>query len=350
MPTHFVYVDPNRDELNQGDVLQRTDALSELLKEYFPYYQDHPDYRYFLVLTQTCDLVRRDGKTCGAPYISIAAVRPVKDVLLLEAEKLQEAPLRGTDVIGHGDRQTLAMFLESLMDNNKAGYFYLHTDHLLGISEPCCAFLQLAVSFRSQHYKACLDAKIAQLDAQFQAKLGWLIGNMYSRVATTEWDTEKPSERLGKVASSLIGKSFYNCAEEQIKAALDDLTADGSITTKTPQDIADYVKRKRLVPKHKQFKDRAAMTLKGMKIVEPVKKKAADLLWKDEALRKGIAELFAAEGPIEPDAKAKEVMKLILGRLRDLLTDENLPDRDKYISDLVSELMADNVLKSLIKP
>ena len=92
------------------------------------------------------------------------------------------------------------------------------------------------------------------------------------------------------------------------------------------------------------------MTLKGMKIVEPVKKKAADLLWKDEALRKGIAELFVAQGPEEPDTKAKEAIKLVLGRLRELLTDENLPERDKYISDLVSELMADNVLKSLIKP
>ncbi len=239
--------------------------------------------------------------------------------------------------------------LVNLMDNNKPGYFYLHTDQLLGITEPCCAFLQLAVSLRLQHYKACLDAKIAQLDAQFQAKLGWLIGNMYSRVATTEWDTEKPSEKVGKVASSLIGKSFYNFAEEQIKAALDDLTADGSITTKTPQEIADYVKRKKLVPKLKQFKDRAAGTLKGMKIVELVKKRAADMLWKDEALPKSLTELFATEGLIEPDTKAKEALKPVLGRLRDQLTDENLPDRDKYISDLISELTADNVLKSLIK-
>src|SRR5207248_2002796 len=107
------------------------------------------------------------------------------------AENLQENLLRGTDIISHEARRQLAMYLESLMDNNRPAYFYLHTDQSLGIAEPCCAFLQLTVAFRSQHYEKCLAAKIAQLGVEFQAKLGWLIGNMYSRVATTEWNTEK---------------------------------------------------------------------------------------------------------------------------------------------------------------
>jgi hypothetical protein len=104
-----------------------------------------------MVLTQTCDLVRRDGETCSAPYISVAAVRPIKNVLRMEAAKLQDTKLRGTS-IGNMTRQRLAMFLESLMDNNKPGFFYLHTDLTLGISEPCCAFLRLSVSLHAQHY------------------------------------------------------------------------------------------------------------------------------------------------------------------------------------------------------
>ena len=93
MSTHYVYVDPNKSELQQGDVLQRCDALSAVLDKYFPYYSNHIDYRYFQVLTQTCDLVRRDDDPCAAHYISIAAVRPIKDVLLLEAARLQEKEL-----------------------------------------------------------------------------------------------------------------------------------------------------------------------------------------------------------------------------------------------------------------
>jgi hypothetical protein len=163
MPTHYVYDDPKKSELNQGDILQRGEALDPILEDYFPYYFLHQDYRYFMVLTQSCDLVRRNGDSCGAAYLTLAAVRPVKDVLLLEAAKMQEPEVRGSNIVGAEARQKLAMFLESLMDNNKPGFFYLHPDALLGITEPSCAFLQLAISFRSQHYERCLAAKIAQL-------------------------------------------------------------------------------------------------------------------------------------------------------------------------------------------
>ena len=36
------------------------------------------------------------------------------------------------------------------------------------------------------HYDVCLKAKIAQLDHVFAAKVGWLTGNLYSRVATPD--------------------------------------------------------------------------------------------------------------------------------------------------------------------
>ncbi len=149
MPTHYVYDEPNRSELNQGDILRRSDELLALLAEYFPYYATHRDYIYFMVLTQTCDLVRRDGNPCAAPYISLAAVRPIKDAVLMEAARNQPAELQGTNVVGNKARDKLAMFLESLMDNNKSGLFYLHTDAGLTITEPCCAVLQLSISLRT---------------------------------------------------------------------------------------------------------------------------------------------------------------------------------------------------------
>ncbi|MFO0892907.1 MAG: hypothetical protein U0790_27675 [Isosphaeraceae bacterium] len=55
------------------------------------------------------------------------------------------------------------MFLESLMDNNKAGFFYLHTDETVAVLEPCWRFLQkLSISLHSGHYETVLAAKIAQ--------------------------------------------------------------------------------------------------------------------------------------------------------------------------------------------
>ena len=112
------------------------------------------------------------------------------------------------------------------MDNNKPGFFYLHTDAQVGITEPSCAFLHLAISFRAQHYERCLGAKIAQLKEPFQAKLGWLLGSMYSRVGTTEWNSEKPDEKVGAAASKILKQTVIPYDDVQLKEALDDLRAE----------------------------------------------------------------------------------------------------------------------------
>jgi hypothetical protein len=349
MPTHYVYDATKSTELCQGDILSRTPALVALLDEYFPYYSKHRDYMYFMVLTQTCDLVMRDGAPCNAPYISLAAVRPIKDIVLMEASKHQHEKLKETNVVGNKAREKLAMFLESLMDNNKAGLFYLHTDLDVGITEPCCAFLQLSVSFRSAHYDKCLAAKIAQLKEPFQAKLGWLIGNMYSRVATTEWNIERPAEKVGKVASKLLKQTIDNYDDEQIKVAIAELQSDGGIEAMAPGKIAEYVTKKVLVPKLKQFKDRAVETLTGMKVLEPVKLMAVEAMQNDGELKGAIASVIAGKGEAPPGDTADEVLRIVIGKIRQTLSDTASPEREGYISDLVSDLMADNVLKTFIK-
>jgi hypothetical protein len=87
MATHYVYDDPDKAQLAQGDILQRTDALVSLLGEYHPHYAEHPDYKFFAVLTQSCDLVRRDGRPPKSPYITIAAARTLEETLLREGAK-----------------------------------------------------------------------------------------------------------------------------------------------------------------------------------------------------------------------------------------------------------------------
>jgi hypothetical protein len=349
MPTHYIYENPNKSELTQGDVLERGEALDPLLSEYFPYYFQHRDYHYFIVLTQSCDLVRRDGEACGAPYITIAAVRPVRDVLLLEAAKLQVSELQQTNIIGNKGREKLAMFLESLMDNNKPGFFYLHADPAVGISQPSCAFLQLSISFRSEHYSKCLLAKLAQLKEPFQAKLGWLIGNMYSRVATTEWDTERPGDKVGAAASKILKGVFLNYDDEQIKAALADIREDTTKKVMTSEEIKNYIKNKKMVPKLKQFKDQVEKKMGALQVIEPIKDNIASSLRKDDSLRGSLEALFRDGGELTPEAKAIETIRLVAKRIREFALDEAFPNREKYISDLVGELMADTVLKSFIK-
>src|SRR3954447_2573112 len=81
---HFTY---ERDkfcgtELMQGDVLRRTPALNGLLKEVHPHFYQHPKNLYFMVLTQSCDLVPRGrSNACKAPYIAITPVRTLDMVI-----------------------------------------------------------------------------------------------------------------------------------------------------------------------------------------------------------------------------------------------------------------------------
>jgi hypothetical protein len=80
MALRFIFVaqedfDPHN--LQQGDILQKTSTLQRAIGQAHRYYADAEDYHFFMVLTPSCDLIRRKNKP-KAPYITIAAVRPAR--------------------------------------------------------------------------------------------------------------------------------------------------------------------------------------------------------------------------------------------------------------------------------
>src|SRR4051812_2999300 len=99
MPDHYVYDTPDPAALNQGDVLDRTPEFAALLRTLFPHHADQPAYKYFMVLTQSCDLVRRGGGPCGAQFINLAAVVPVDEAIRHEAAKSQHVWQKKKSVI-----------------------------------------------------------------------------------------------------------------------------------------------------------------------------------------------------------------------------------------------------------
>src|SRR5581483_10743196 len=98
---------------------------------------------------------------------------------------------------------------------------------------------------------------------------------MYSRVATTEWDIEKESEPLSELVSTTLRRTFVTIEEEKIGEAITDLKRDGTFEQKTPQEIFEYVKRKRLISRYNQFRDRAIEVMGGIGISEPLRPKVA---------------------------------------------------------------------------
>ncbi|WP_419660489.1 hypothetical protein Dvar_08500 [Desulfosarcina variabilis str. Montpellier] len=222
MSCHFTYVkDPDKSNLCQGDVLRVTEDISSVLKRYHPHYFKS-DYIYFIVLTQSCDLVRRDGKTCSAKYITLASVRPFDVVLNREVKKIQSEEFEIKSGICRSNRRnTIESFTTQLLNNNQKEFFYLHEDDDLKFPEPCCAFLRLSIALRANdHYDKCLDAKHLQLTEEFRAKLGWLVGNLYSRVGTMDWVPDyKTKEEFKEIVNSIL-ESQYAWFQPDVVTAL----------------------------------------------------------------------------------------------------------------------------------
>lgn len=181
------------DDLAQGDILEPTAELSEVFRTVHPHFSS-PKYTGFLVLTQTCDLVCR-----GAPlkpkakYIQICSIRPLEQIkgkLFSEVE----TPLYENG-FKQGSRRKLEDFMSKLCNQNEQskGLFFLYRD-LDGIKsdKDGVAFLRVSVSLRQEHEPILRKARIGRLCPEFRAKLGWLVGNLFDRPATRDWDEEQP--------------------------------------------------------------------------------------------------------------------------------------------------------------
>lgn len=194
---HFTYQKPEvgSSALEQGDILQKTPEICKLIEIVHPHYLKE-DYSHFILLTQSCDLVPREGK-CKARYLTLAAIRPFSLLLSREIQKEQKKELeRFANVLSTGKRGGFVDFLQKLFNNNNSDYFYLHAEPALDFPEPSCAFLRLSIAIRAEeHYDKCLAARMFSLEDTFKAKLGWLVGDMYSRVGTDDWVPDYHTEQ-----------------------------------------------------------------------------------------------------------------------------------------------------------
>lgn len=190
---HFTYIDRQKfsNDLMQGDILQITPELDDILRTYHPHYSANKANIYFIILTQSCDLNRSFGET-KSRYITIAAVRSLSYLKQNQISSYQEKDLPLETPIpfcSEKSKNKIDQFFVRLLNNNEDEYFYLHKESLLDFPEDCCAFLRLSIPIKIMHYEICLKAKILELTEGFRAKLGWKVGQIYSRIGTDDWDS-----------------------------------------------------------------------------------------------------------------------------------------------------------------
>jgi hypothetical protein len=236
-----------QDRLEQGDILKKSDELVSLLRTYHPYYAEHKDNKFFVVLTQSCDLVQRDG-TCSARYISIAPVRPLKIILEREFEDKLENIGNGSKPFATQRVQTnLRQFLERLFRNNEPPFFYFETMHEIGIYDEMCAMLSLPISLKPEHYETLRLAKIVGITDVFQAKLGWLLGQMYSRVGTPDLEESTISDKLNNYIDG-VAIWLSDSDSKHLRKLVDEYKSQPNGGVVGPTELSELISK---IPKRK---------------------------------------------------------------------------------------------------
>lgn len=241
--------DPNSD-LQQGDILVRSSAIQGMLREPHSYYADAIDYSHFIVLTQSCDLVRY-GTGIKSHYITIAALRPFsKFVEKITAKSDCSRPGAPVRILRSSSKLLIKQKIEQLLHYDLPGYFYVPPGVVPSIDIPLVAFLQLAISVRPEHYETIRSARMAVLQSVFSAKLGWLIGTPYSRVATPDIDAENERGATTNLIEELFNEYvdqdvfwFSDKRLSQFDQLLDKKLAEhgGELTQRDALDLASSV-------------------------------------------------------------------------------------------------------------
>lgn len=264
---HFTYCRPQGNNLQQGDLLDKTEETKALLDKIHPHYL-REDYTHFIVLTQSCDLVRRKNNTCTSRYITLAAVRPLRLALIREIEKYQKSKLtKAAMACNNRVRFRVEHFAERFLNNNEPEYFYLHEQPELGFPYSSCAFLRLSISLRAyEHYDTCLRARILSLTDIFKAKLGWLVGNMYSRVGTEDWVPSRATQdEFQQMINDLLDELCMWVDLEKLKLAKK--VADEEILAAEMDDIRKFIDSIEVKSKREHVLERVVQLLRDEEII-----------------------------------------------------------------------------------
>lgn len=249
---HFTYEKcPDMKSLCQGDLLSKTEDLCNVLEEVHPYFL-RDAYTHFIVLTQSCDLVRRHDKDCKSPYITLAAVREYEEFLEGLFIKRQYVELvRGVPLLDEKKKRQVLELIERIYNNTEDDYFFLYKHPTAGLLTPQVACLKVSIALKSElHYETCLAAKRLELNDAFKAKLGWLVGSMYSKVGTVDWSSIMDDKSRKKMIDNDLTSICVACSKEQKQVLKERLEADSNCETR--ESIMEMLSNIKIQTKHEK--------------------------------------------------------------------------------------------------
>lgn len=286
--------DAHKLQLRQGDLLHRTPALASVIGQAHAYYAEAADYSHFLVLTQSCDLVRRKGN-CKSRYITLCAVRPLSLAVEREFQRYTN-PLAGFPIpIGDRENNILArQFLERIVNNTVDGHFFIPSGVVETVDDHLCAFLPLSIALRSDHYETCLSAKVGQVKEIFAAKIGSLASNLYSRIATPDLHEQNDAKAVRSYMKRFFEDLGYDSVvwltrfeRERLEVRLSEVLAATGRDTVSAREAREFLQA--LPSEADAIADRVVevLTQRGLLADDPnVRKKARNHLLNDGEYKK----------------------------------------------------------------
>jgi hypothetical protein len=216
------YCSPEGDNLRQGDILQLDPALKEVLS-LAPHLETSS---HVVVITQCCDLVKERSKTdfVKADFIALAPTISLSMIVSIQLAKRQSPVARKQHVCASSKKQELQKFLRDLLNNNNHSFLYLCPEANFEIFDDLCALLRQPLTLRAtpENYVKCLRSRVVSLDGLWRAKLGWQVGNIYSRVGTPEWsDVHMLNQKIETILSQecrWVNAEALQHAEQRVEA------------------------------------------------------------------------------------------------------------------------------------
>lgn len=209
------------DDLNQGDIILPDRSFKQAVGEIHPWLEDKR-YNGFIVLTQTCDLAHRGGNPNKAKHLEIAPFRSLGPLVAGYADHVTGSKVVDGLYYEHDQPQVKA-FVKRILNENETGHglFYLPPDLGIGIGDHSAATLRVSFALRaSEHYAAIQRCRRGGLKPPFEAKLGWMLGNLYGRPATPDWvptNGNRESER--ELTENLVCGDLNWVAKAYVKQA-----------------------------------------------------------------------------------------------------------------------------------
>ncbi len=152
------------------------------------------------------------------------------------------------------------MLLESLLDNNKEGYFYLHQNVGLSICRTAVRFSSCPWPLKPSITTFALR-KIAELARNLFRPSSVTL----SATCTFAWvplsGRQLPRQSGTEKQRQLAEETFVVFDDAQIQEGVAELQRDGSLETQTPEEIKDYINQDKVLPRHRKFHDRALKVL-----------------------------------------------------------------------------------------